>query len=107
MAHCFYVSSPLVAEALALREAMAHCRAQGILQLHCQTDSQLLVKALLSKAPTPEIYGVVSDILTLVSSFISVSFEWLPRGMNKVADSLAKQALYDVCSVSPILDSGV
>ena len=29
MAHCLYVPSPLVAEALALREAMAHCRAQG------------------------------------------------------------------------------
>ncbi|CDY17870.1 BnaC04g03490D [Brassica napus] len=107
MAHCLYVPSPLVAEALALREAMAHCRAQGILQLHCQMDSQQLVKTLISKSPNPEIYGVVSDILLLASSFLSISYEWFPRSKNKVADALAKQALYNVCLVSPNLDNGV
>ncbi|KAG2316483.1 hypothetical protein Bca52824_019605 [Brassica carinata] len=104
MAHCYFVSSPLVAEALALREALAHCRSQGILHLHCQADSQQLIKALTSKDLIPEIYGIVSDIFLLESSFVSVTFEWLHRSKNKTADALAKQALYDACIVSPLLD---
>ncbi|KAF3579226.1 hypothetical protein DY000_02028670 [Brassica cretica] len=85
---------------------MAHCRAQGILQLHCQMDSQQLVKVLISKSPTPEIYGVVSDILLLASSFLSISYEWFPRSKNKVADALAKQALYNAVSQSSSIDVG-
>lgn len=59
MSHCLYVSSALVAEALPLREAMAHRRAKGIIHLHCQADSQQLIKALTSEDPVLEIYGIV------------------------------------------------
>ncbi|XP_009105597.2 uncharacterized protein LOC103831468 [Brassica rapa] len=107
LSYCYFVSSPLVAEALAVRDALAHCRALGILRLRCQTDSQQLVKALATKDPNPEIYGIVSDTLILASSFDSISFEWLPRAQNNVADALAKQALYNACPVTPQIDSEV
>uniref|UniRef100_M4DYN7 RNase H type-1 domain-containing protein n=1 Tax=Brassica campestris TaxID=3711 RepID=M4DYN7_BRACM len=107
LSYCYFVSSPLVAEALAVRDALAHCRALGILRLRCQTDSQQLVKALATKDPNPEIYRIVSDTLVLASSFDSISFEWLPRAQNNVADALAKQALYNACPVTPQIDSEV
>ncbi|KAF2547018.1 hypothetical protein F2Q70_00019579 [Brassica cretica] len=67
-------------------------------------DSQQLIKAL-SKDPNPEIYGIISVTLVLASSFDSVSFEWLPKAQNKVADALAKQALYSACLGTPLIDS--
>ncbi|KAH0868463.1 hypothetical protein HID58_075485 [Brassica napus] len=51
MSHCCFVSFPLVAEALALREAMANCVNRGTQNLHCQFDSLVLVTALKSGSP--------------------------------------------------------
>ena len=68
-------------------------------------DSQQLIKTLSSKDLNPEIYGIVSDTLVLASSFDSVSFEWLPRAQNKVADALTKQTMYSACLVTPLIDS--
>lgn len=68
-------------------------------------DSQQLIKALSSKDPNPEIYGIVSDTLVLASSFDYVSFEWLLKAQNKIADALAKQTLYSACPVTPLIDS--
>ena len=38
-AHCHFVASPLVAEALALHEAVFKCKELGIQRLRCETDS--------------------------------------------------------------------
>ena len=40
-----------------------------------------------------EFHNIVSDILAFASDFRSVSFLWIPRKKNMVADSLAKMAL--------------
>ena len=56
LAHCHYVNSPLVAEGLALREALQFCFEKNIRQLRCETDSLLLVNALNSGQQVTEIY---------------------------------------------------
>lgn len=42
-----------------------------------------------------ELYRIVADINALVSAFNSVSFRWISREKNKVADLLAKKCLAD------------
>ncbi|KAG5381613.1 hypothetical protein IGI04_033083 [Brassica rapa subsp. trilocularis] len=83
------VSSPLLAEGLALREALLKICNRGIVSLSIQSDS----KTLINRSPAPELYGVVADILCISAAFESVSFRWIPREENTNADLLAKQVL--------------
>lgn len=41
----------------------------------------------------PEIYGIVSDIVALASEFETISFGWISRLENVIADGLAKQCV--------------
>ncbi|KAF3609942.1 hypothetical protein DY000_02047563 [Brassica cretica] len=91
-ATCF-VSSPLAAEGLAMREAIKKCKELGLRHIRIESDSTQLIKTLNSKKEPPEIYGIVSDIRIECNAFDSVYFVWIPRGRNSVADRLAKQAL--------------
>ncbi|KAG2288002.1 hypothetical protein Bca4012_031139 [Brassica carinata] len=69
------------------------CRELSIPRIRCEADSSQLVKALNSDSTFAELYGIISDIRSISSSFESVSFSWISRERNKIADSLAKQAL--------------
>ena len=40
-----------------------------------------------------EIYGSVSDILFMIQCFEFISFEWISREKNHIADSLVKSIL--------------
>ena len=93
MSHCHYVNSPLVAEGLALCEALSCCIAKGLRRILCKSDSLRLIRALHDEAPVSEIYGIVADILNLSLAFDFVSFAWTQRSENKAADALARQAL--------------
>ena len=106
MAHCFFVNSALVAEALALREALATCIDKGIRRVHFKSDSLQLIKAINSSSSYPEVYGVVADILSLSLAFECIYFSWIQRGNNKEADALAKQALLNEPFVSTSFDIG-
>lgn len=107
LAHCHYVNSPLIAEALALREALICCIEKGILHVYCETDSLKLVKTLNKGSPTAELYGIVAEILCLSEAFESISFVWIKRCKNRDADALAKQAFWNESSVMAPLDFGV
>ncbi|CAG7881669.1 unnamed protein product [Brassica rapa] len=104
LSHCFYVSSPLVAEGLALREALICCITKGIRAVRCSSDSLQLVRALNEDSPIAEIYGIISDIRNLILAFDFVSFVWIQRSENKAADALAKQALVDATFVASPLN---
>ncbi|XP_018454163.1 uncharacterized protein LOC108825364 [Raphanus sativus] len=93
MAHCYFVSSPLVAEALAIREAITLCIKKGFLRVHVKSDSLQLVKAITSGSSFPEVYGVIADICNISLAFDCISFSWIRRENNKDADALARQAL--------------
>ncbi|KAF3497417.1 hypothetical protein DY000_02055625 [Brassica cretica] len=86
-------NSPLVAESLALRQALRYCRNLEIKEIRCQSDSTQLVKAIKEGNSNMEIYGTVADILFMVECFDFISFEWLSREKNSIADSLAKNIL--------------
>ncbi|KAF3564183.1 hypothetical protein DY000_02013644 [Brassica cretica] len=85
-AHCHFVTSPLVAEALALREAISKCKELGIQRLLCETDSTQLVNIITSRKPSPPIYGIVIDIISLFSEFELIHIRWIHRENNKVTD---------------------
>lgn len=88
-----FVASPLMAEGLALREAVLTCRNQELREVGFESDSTQLIKCVNSGDGVAEIHTVVSDILTLVEESLSVSFVWIPRDKNVLADSLAKSAM--------------
>ncbi|XP_056850981.1 uncharacterized protein LOC130500236 [Raphanus sativus] len=89
-----HVASPLMAEALAVREALQQAKLLHIPNICLKSDNQVLVKALISKQHPVELYGINLDIENLSSCFSSVSFSYVSRNLNSAADSLAKAALY-------------
>lgn len=92
-AHCFFVASPLIAEASAMREAICKCKEMGFRRLSCETDSMTLAHAIKTRQPPPEVYGILVDIFRMIPEFEVIGFRWIPRGKNKEADSMAKNAL--------------
>ena len=88
-----FVSSPLMAEGLALREAVLTCRRMELRNLRFESDSIQLIKCISSCEVLSELHSVVSDILELSCCFDSFSFEWIPREKNMEADGVAKGAL--------------
>ncbi|KAL0653836.1 hypothetical protein Bca4012_096527 [Brassica carinata] len=88
-----WVPSPLLAEGLALREAVHSCLRSGATTVRGESDSAQLIRCLNSGEVVPELHSVVSDILCFASYFHSCSFVWIPRENNSIADGLAKMAL--------------
>lgn len=90
-----YVVSPLIAEGLALREAIWSCKQLGFTNICCESDSTLLVQAVNAVSIASELYGITADIFSLADFFNSISFRWISRESNSEADGLAKQCLTD------------
>lgn len=70
------------------------CKEMGLRKIRCEADSKQLLTYINNKAPVPELYGIVSDILALAAEFQSISFVWISRSrlQNVVADELVKQS---------------
>lgn len=73
-----FVSSPLIAEGTALREALRKCKEMNLRRIRCEADSQQLIKFINKGQPLPELYGIVLDILALAAEFDFTSFVWIP-----------------------------
>ncbi|CAA7038820.1 unnamed protein product [Microthlaspi erraticum] len=87
------IASPLIAEGLAIRQALRQALDLGFNNLHVASDSQQLITAINSKSCLSEIFGILQDISFLSSCFNSVIFGSIPRSENIVADALAKRSL--------------
>ncbi|CAA7014098.1 unnamed protein product [Microthlaspi erraticum] len=87
------VVSALAAEAIAIREALIQAKMKNWNSLCLKSDSQTLVRAIRSNDKIAEILGVLCDIKTLASTFVSISFVFTPRSENSRADAIAKSAL--------------
>lgn len=92
------MASPLMAEALAVREALLQAKALHLTNIFLKSDNQVLIKALSSKQHPVELYGINLDIGNLSLSFTAISFAHVPRSLNSTADALAKSALYSLNS---------
>ncbi|KAG2299076.1 hypothetical protein Bca52824_035548 [Brassica carinata] len=82
-----HVSSALMAEALAMREALK--KAQDLNSLQVFSNSQVLISTLCSGVGMNEIAGVLQDIKILSTLFCPLSFIFIPRTENSQADTLA------------------
>ncbi|CAN6877307.1 unnamed protein product [Brassica oleracea var. botrytis] len=80
------ISSPLVAEALAVREALQTASSLNVTHLRMFSDNQTLIRAITDKRFEKEIYGISS-------LFVDLDFFYLPRAENGQADALAKYIL--------------
>ncbi|KAL0722310.1 hypothetical protein Bca4012_036909 [Brassica carinata] len=94
------IRSPLLGEALAMRLALSHALSLGINRVCVYSDCQLLVRAISSKSPPVEFYGITRDIETLSLQFEPFCLFYISRTLNKSADLLEKSAL---CNVSPLV----
>lgn len=99
-----FVSSALMAEGLALLEAIRTGKRAELLSVVFESDSAQLVNALKSGSCLPALYGVLTDIVSLLPSFVSVDFVWISREKNALADRLAKSAL--LCD-EPVVDDAI
>ncbi|CAG7893023.1 unnamed protein product [Brassica rapa] len=99
-----HVSSPLMAEALAMRKrnAMQEAQHKSFSNVWFRTDSQELARAIDSMTYSVELFGVLMDIELLSSSFDFIVVSYVSRTLNGVADSLAKAALHSSASI-PLL----
>lgn len=92
-----HVSSPLMAEALAIRGALMHAASIKITHICLRSDSQVLIQAICQRKLIMELYGVLSDIDSLsfsaVSPFVFCCFDFIPCTENGHADQLAKAQL--------------
>lgn len=88
-----FLSSPLMAESLAIREALLQARRQGYSTLTVFLDAQTLVRAINDGKPLKELFGIIHDILQLSLEFSVISFVYISRLNNTAADALAKGAL--------------
>ncbi|XP_018473607.1 uncharacterized protein LOC108844811 [Raphanus sativus] len=86
------VSSPLMAEALAIRSGILAAVDLNITKLRVCSDCQTLIRAIKNKQQIKEIFGVVSDIMQISSLFESIVFVYVSRSENRQADCLAKRA---------------
>ncbi|KAL0794425.1 hypothetical protein Bca101_065802 [Brassica carinata] len=95
-----HVSSPLMAEALAMREALHDAKRKAYSNVRFRSDSQELSRAINSKVYSVELFGVLMNIELLSSSFdFCFFFSFVGRENNATADSIAKAALANSSSI--------
>ncbi|KAL0857123.1 hypothetical protein Bca101_062277 [Brassica carinata] len=87
------VRSPLLAEALALRNGLSKALELDVTSITLLSDCQTLIRAINSRSQIKEIYGILQDIYSLSSFFALIYFRHIPRSQNMDTGLLAKQAL--------------
>lgn len=80
-------------ETLALRSALLAAQEAHISHIVCYSDFQPLLGFLNSGGSSNEPHNILNDVRSISSSFVSISFVFIPRAFNSVADSLVKKAL--------------
>lgn len=90
------IASVLVAEALSLKAAINAAIAHGAKDLVCFSDSKILISLITGNMSVISLQGILHDIGVLSRSPSSISFKFVSRNGNVVADGLAKSALFSV-----------
>lgn len=87
-----YVSSALMAEAIAVRLAVSTAVYSNVRSLAVLSDSLSLINLLKKGGNQPKLFGIMFDIHHYLSLFDSISFHFISRNFNVEADSVAKLA---------------
>lgn len=86
----------ILAETKALELALQFTRDIGITKLECESDSKVLITAILARDFSHKDYGhIIYNILQLATTFQFFSFNWINRLANKAVDSLSKNSRTD------------
>ena len=88
-----YVSSALMAEAIAVHRAVALAVNSNVRSLAVLYDSLSLIKLLKKGGYQPELFGIMFDIYHFMSFFDVISFDFISRNFNSEADSVEKSVL--------------
>ncbi|XP_043714624.1 uncharacterized protein LOC122662983 [Telopea speciosissima] len=93
------LSFAIQGEALAIREALMQARELGITNLLVESDNKEIISFIEdpNRVPPLDVAVVVEDVRELCSTFVSVSFLFVPRAMNVIADALVRKALSIMC----------
>jgi ribonuclease HI len=91
------VATNNVAEYRAAIASLERAAALGARRLHLRSDSRLLIEQLKGKwrVKNPTLIKLHTDARQLLASFDAVSFEHVPRELNKHADRLANKGVDD------------
>jgi ribonuclease HI len=83
------------AEYRALLAGITRARKEGVEDLMCYLDSELVVKQVRGeyRVKNEELKLLLADIKVLLSEFRSITFEHVPRSKNAAADKLVNEAL--------------
>ena len=96
-----FVASALMAEAMALKSGLSMAIASGFKDVVCFTDSKCLVGLLTGQCSVVALKGIIHGIRGMSNSLNSISFQFISRNCNHVADRIAKDVL-SVFSISPV-----
>lgn len=89
------VATNNVAEYRAAIEGLRLARSLGASRVHLRSDSHLLVEQLSGRwrVKDPTLARLYREAMALVRGFEAVSFEHVPRGLNREADRLANRGV--------------
>ena len=88
-----FVTSPLVAEALAIREGLYWTASQKISHLWICSDNLTLIGVLINKTQRKKLLEIIKDIHNLLYVFVSIDFFHISKEKNEETDALAKASL--------------
>ena len=87
------ITSPLVAEAIAIRSGLLSAVDLEYLKLNVFSDNLRFIRGINNIMQVQEIFGIVKDIQRISSVFVEISFSHLSRLLNVETDGLAKHSL--------------
>lgn len=97
------ISSPLIAEAIALRAGVLSAVNLEYPKLKAFSDNLTLIRAINNDMQVKEIFGIVKDIQQISSVFVEKSFSHVSRALNGEADRLAKLSLSNSFVSDPLV----
>lgn len=92
MSKPIFASSPLIAEALSLREAVSLACNLNLQSVILESDNQQLIEACRGNLHKAEIRGIVEDIKNLRARLRVSVLTWVNREDNEVAHTIATMA---------------
>ena len=88
-----FVDSPLVAQALVVRESLRIAEAQEISHPQIFSDNSTLIGSVNKKTHRKDLTGIIKDIDSLSSVFVLILFLHIPHKKTQEADAFGKSVL--------------
>lgn len=79
----------------ALRQVVQDFKDLSTYTVQVEGDSQLAIKQLNKefKVKSENLLGLYNEVVQLVAKIPNITFEWVPRNLNKIADAMANRAI--------------